>query len=106
MALDGKAAPRRFRGWALPILMSLAWLAAWILIRGSFVVWVVMFIVYVFAFAVAVLFAPPPGRSPVFDAWRERFFGTGGVMVVSGLLSLAYVSLIGLVFLLIAILRG
>jgi hypothetical protein len=106
MALDGKAAPRTRRSWALPILMSLAWLAAWIFIRGSFGVWVVMFVVYVFAIAVAILFAPAPGRSPAFDAWRRRFFGTGGVMVVSGVLSLAYVALIGLVFFLIAILRG
>ena len=96
-------AARTHRSWVLPVLMSLVWLAAWMFIRGSFGVWVVMFIVYVFAIGVAILFAPAPGRSPAFDAWRERFFRTGGVMVVSGLLTLSYFLVIGLIFGLIGI---
>jgi hypothetical protein len=106
MALDGKVARTKLRGWALLVAASLAWLAAWFFVRGAFGVWVVMFVVYTFAVGVAILFAPAPGRSPAFDAWRQRFFSTGGVMVVSGLLSLAYVALAGIVLLLISILRG
>jgi hypothetical protein len=106
MNSKGEYSRKTAQGWALPVLMSLAWLGAWVWVRGAFMVWMIMFVVYVFAIACVILFGPAPGRSVRFDLWRGRFFATGGALVASGLLSILYLIVLGLVFLVIGLIRG
>ena len=94
------------RQWALAVAASLAWLGAWFLIRGAFAVWATMFVVYVFLLAASILFDPGAARAPAFAAWRARFFRTSGWVVLSGLMSLAIMTVVGLIFMLFALLTG
>ena len=83
------------------IAMSFVWLAAWNWIHGAVAVWAVMFLVYVFSLALVMLLGLPAGRSSVFDEWRVRFIRTGGILIVSGVLSGVYLIVIGLVLVMI-----
>ena len=80
---------RGARGWALASVVALVWLAAWTWVPGAFTVWGAMFVVYVGALGATILFAPRVGQRPHFDFWRERFFRTGGYVVLSGVLTMA-----------------
>jgi hypothetical protein len=87
-------------------VVSVLWLGAWTWIRGAFTVWLIMLAVYMVVLAVTIVLAPTSRRTPALHEWQARFFETSGWLVLSGLLSLSYILVVSLVFLIIGLLTG